>query len=79
MSKTDSSEIFWARGKHNGSRRGQVTAYHAVREALAILVVTRSTCDHVKSEIKVTLQRVSFLSISIGNIVDNFRMGYYCK
>jgi len=28
--------------------------------------------DHVKTEIKVTLQRVSFLSDKIGNIVNNF-------
>jgi len=44
------------------SRRGHVTAYRAMRGAFATLVVTRSTRDHVKSEIEVTLQRVSFLS-----------------
>ena len=53
---------FWLRGKHNRSRRGHVTAYRAVRGALATLGVTRSARDRVKSEIMVTFQRVSFLS-----------------
>jgi len=32
----------------------------------------RSTCDYVESEFEVTHQRVLFLSVSIGNIIDNF-------
>jgi len=43
------------------------------RGAFATLVVTCSTRDHVKFALKVTLQRVSFLSdCQIGNIVNIF-------
>ena len=62
MSKTDFNVSFWSRGKHNRSRRDHVMAYRALRGAFATLVVTRSTRNRVKSEIKVTLQRVSFLA-----------------
>ena len=51
---------FWSRGKHNRSRRDHVTAYRALHGAFATLVVMCSTRNRIKSEIKVTLQRVSF-------------------
>jgi len=75
--KTDSSEIFWAGGKHNGSRHGHVTAYRAVRDALAILVVTRLTRDHVKSVMRAMHQCVSLLFVSNRKYFGWFHMGYY--
>jgi len=56
-------KFFWARGKYNGSRRSHVTAYRAVRDALAILVVTRLTRDHVKSVMRVMHQCVPLLFV----------------
>jgi len=47
-------------------------AHRTVRSALATLVVTRSARDRVMSEIKVTLQRISFLSVWIGNTINIF-------
>ena len=60
---------FRSRGKHNRSRRGHVTAHSTVRGARATLVVTRSTRDRVKSEVKI------YASVKyrfIGNIMNIF-------
>jgi len=61
VSKTDSSNIFL------GERKTQrVTPWSrdcVSRDASAILVVTRSTRDHVKSEMRVMHQCVSLLFI----------------
>jgi len=60
VSKSDFSDVFLVVRKTQQvapwSRDG------VSRGAFASLVVTRSTRDHPKSEIKVTLQRVSFLA-----------------
>ena len=60
MSKTDFSGVFLV------ARKTQQVASWSLdgvsRGALATLVVTCSTRNRVKSEIKVTLQRVSFVS-----------------
>jgi len=60
VSKTDFSDVF------SVARRTQQVASWSrdgvLCGALATLVVTRSARDRVKSEIKVTFQRVSFLS-----------------
>ena len=67
---------FTSRGKHNGSRRGQVTAYRTVRVARATLVVTRSARDRVKSEVKI------YASVKYRfyrKYYEYFRREYYCK
>jgi len=60
VSKTDFSDVLLVARKTQ-----QVASWlrdGVSRGEFETLVVTRSACDHVKSEIKVTLQRVSFIS-----------------
>jgi len=70
VSKTDFSGVFLVARKTQ-----QVASWSrdgVSRGAFATLVVTRPMRDRVKSEINVTLQRISFLSVWIGNTINIF-------
>jgi len=67
---------FRSRGKHNGSRRGHVTAHSTVRGARATLVVTRSARDRVKSEVKIY---ASVKNRFYRKYYEYFRGEYYCR
>jgi len=67
---------FRSREKHNGSRRGHVTAHSTVRGARATLMVTRSARDCVKSEVKIYASVTYRFS---RKYYEYFRREYYCK